>query len=188
MTNQPFNQMQLSADNQAADNSTDTPKAICQPHPSPRRGDGGVTDRWGRQSDDQQKRAAMTNTPPSLDDLTELKQRLNSGVAWCQARAGTPKARTGYDRLMRIMAREYLPGIHAVREQRSREDLVQARDTVLKRLERGWDTDPAPEDDENTNNRAELFSQLLTQYEVFEDILTDDSVIAQTMDRVSYGA
>lgn len=126
------------------------------------------------------------NNLPSIEDLTELRTRLNAGVSWCNQRAGTEKAMTGRQRLIRIAAKEYLPALHRWRSAHSRDEITAARDAVRQRLERGWDTPNAPDDDPSTDRRAELFADLLTQYEVFEDMLSEH-VIANTMDRVLCG-
>ncbi len=126
-----------------------------------------------------------SNTPvPTLDDLVEIKHRLNAGVSYCLKRVGAPQFDRGQQRLMRILSRDYLPAISALRATYPSDALTAERDTITERLERGWALGPAPDGDEGTDRMAQRFTDLLARYEVLEDCLADGGVIERHMQRV----
>lgn len=115
-----------------------------------------------------------------LDTLSTLKTRINTGVAYCHKRVGSPNAAKGRTRLLRILSREYLPTLNALQEAHPREALETERDDLLDRLERGWQM-------EDSNGVARTFSKLLVRYEVLTDAL-DGNVINRTLGRVERAA
>lgn len=117
---------------------------------------------------------------PTLDELATLKTRINTGVAYCHQRVGTPNAAKGHARLLRILSREYLPALDALQEAYPREALEAERDALLARLERGWQM-------EDSAKVARTFSKLLVRYEVLTDAL-DGNVINRTLGRVERAA
>lgn len=115
-----------------------------------------------------------SNASPTFDELITLRHRLNDGVAWCQRRIGSPgKQRRGIDRYVRLLVQEYMPGIREHRN--SDHDYAAELATVEARLTRGADVD----------GHDDLFTELLTTYEVLYDITHEDA-IARHLDRMEY--
>ena len=58
----------------------------------------------------------------------------------------------GYERLMKTLARDYLPALELLKEKHSTEVLQAAHDELYDRLMNGMDAPPAPKDDPSTDN------------------------------------
>lgn len=123
---------------------------------------------------------ATSDLETDLTSLCELKKRINTGVAYCHKRVGSPNAAKGRTRLLRILSREYLPTLNALQDAYPREALEAERDALLVRLERGWQM-------EDSVKVARTFSKLLVRYEVLTDAL-DGNVINRTLGRVERAA
>lgn len=90
------------------------------------------------------------------------------------------KLQRGYSRLMKTLAREYLPALASFQESYPREALVAERDTLIDRLNRGMDMQPAPDGDEATDRIAELFDRLLIRYSVVHDAVEGNVIMRHT--------
>jgi hypothetical protein len=165
---------------------TDDAKLI-PAHPSslavispPSRREGGETAKLdGLPNDGQEVFAELTVddlTDNLLDQLSVLRRRINTGVAYCLEHAGTPNGDKGHARLVAILSREYLPRIDALRQCIPESEFIAERNTIAERLERGWEMD----DSKKVTNQ---FIKLMLQYEVYEDVI-QGSVINRTLDRV----
>lgn len=114
-------------------------------------------------------------------ELMETYQAVLRRVRYCQRSSGdVDRFKKGRERLMRVLAREYLPALKQLEGQYSREALESECAIIEQRLERGWQMD-------DTDSVARTFSRLLTQYEIISDLLAGD-VINRMMARAERAA
>lgn len=87
------------------------------------------------------------------------------------------KIERGYARLLRTLAREYLPALALFQESYPRDVLLAERDRLIERLNKGMDTQAAPDGDESTDRIAELFDRLLIRYSIVHDAVEGDVIM-----------
>ena len=116
-------------------------------------------------------------TPSTLDELTDTKTRVDTGVAYCRKhRDNEHLYDKGNTRLTRILARDYLPAIARLRTAYPTSQLEAERETTIQRMEKGWQL-------EDTEGRARTFVKLLARYEILTDAIEGD-VMSRHLARV----
>lgn len=113
---------------------------------------------------------------PTLDELCGLKERIDAGVSYCRKHRSNDRLHSkGHARLTRILARDYLPALDALKTAYPIEQLEQERETTIGRLEKGWQL-------ADTESRARTFAKLLARYEILTDAI-DGDVLARHLGR-----
>lgn len=124
------------------------------------------------------KDAISVSVPASLAAVYAKLSRQHSYL-YRQADSQDKLAR-GYTRLMKTLAREYLPALASFQESYSREALEAERDTLIDRLNRGLDMQPAPDGDESTDKISETFDRLLVRYSIIHDAVEGNVIMRHT--------
>lgn len=126
--------------------------------------------------------AAVSGTTSDLSDLLdtlgEIKERIDAGVTYCRKHRNNDRLYSkGHARLTRILARDYLPTLDALKTAYPIEQLETERETIIGRLEKGWQL-------ADSESRARTFAKLLARYEVLTDAI-DGDVLARHLGRAA---
>lgn len=92
------------------------------------------------------------------------------------------RCQRGHERLVRHIARTYLPALAVFQESYPIEALEAEQETLLTRLANGWSMGEAPDTDPETDRLAETFERVLTEYEIVTDALAGDVMRRYTLD------
>lgn len=127
-------------------------------------------------------------TTPNLTALIatacDLKQQMNDHVAELYKRVTQPvafdkeKAVTG-----KVLTRQYGPAIQNIVKATTEDDLVKRRDTLDRRLNKGWAYCHLHPDDTQAH---EAWEALLLEYQVLSDCVDHIGIVNGTLDRIAW--
>jgi hypothetical protein len=125
----------------------------------------------------------MTNLTTHIASAVEIKRQMNDQMTTLYGRLRDPAAfsKEKID-AGKVLERQYAPAIRRIVEATTHDDLVERRDRLNTRLNKGWAYCHLNPADEDAHAAWEAF---LVEYTVIVDALNHVGIVAGVMERIS---